>query len=427
MWNQPRRVQRLYAILTGLALLAAACAPVAMPAPTQPPAATATAAPADPTATPRPEPQTLRLYSSLPLTGHSAAEAGALVDAITLAVDQQTDGGLVCAGRFRIDYVSLDDASAASGQWAADRERANANQAAADPDAVVYLGTFNSDAARVSIPILNQAGLVMISPANTADDLTAGADAARYFPGGERNYARVIARDEFQGAFGARWAAHLGARTVYMLDDGQSYGRAIADQFEQSAAAHTLTVVGRAEVSGNLADLTAQITAANPDLIYYGGLAQPDLVQLIKGLRVAGVTAAVMGPDGLLIPDFAQAVTAASGDGIYTTLAGVVPAQLPAAGQRFVADYTTRYQAPSGYTAFAYEAASVALAAIARVCVKDRAAILKAVLATRDFQGVLGTWSFDANGDTTLYAMLGYRVQEGVWTEVPADFLPALP
>ena len=58
---------------------------------------------------------------------------------------------------------------------------------------------------------------------------------------------------------------------------------------------------------------------------------------------------------------------------------------------------------PEGYAIYGYEAAKVALEAIERAGVKDREAIVEACLAIKDFdQGALGTWSFDANGDTTL-------------------------
>lgn len=55
----------------------------------------------------------------------------------------------MCDGKIKIDYVSLDDATAAAGQWDAAKEQENANKAVADPETGVYIGTFNSGAARV--------------------------------------------------------------------------------------------------------------------------------------------------------------------------------------------------------------------------------------------------------------------------------------
>ena len=102
-------------------------------------------------------------------------------------------------GDFTIKYFDLDDSSAANnGDWDGAVEQQNANKAAADPDAMVYIGTYNSGAAKLSIPILNAACLVMISPANTYPGLTKAVEGVTqpgepdsYYPGGYRNYARV--------------------------------------------------------------------------------------------------------------------------------------------------------------------------------------------------------------------------------------------
>jgi branched-chain amino acid transport system substrate-binding protein len=400
----------LFSAATTAALVLAACAPAASP----------TAAPAEST--------TVRIYSSLPLTGSSAGQTTTIVNAINLAIEQQTQGGAVCDGKITIDYVSLDDATAAAGQWDAAKEQENANKAVADPDTVVYIGTFNSGAARVSIPILNEAGIVMISPANTADDLTAGADTAKYYPNGVRNYTRVVARDEFQGAFAAKWAAKLGAKNAYILDDTQIYGKGVADQFEKNTEANGLTVVGRDGIDGKAADykaLATKIAGTSPDLIYYGGITQNNAGQLLKDIRAAGITAMFMGPDGIMEQAFIEAAGSDIAEGVYGTIAGNPRAKLPEAGQKFYTDYQAKFNAePEPYAIYGYEAASVAIKAISTVCAKDKAAILNAVFTTKNFAGVLGTWSYDANGDTDLYAMLGNVVKGGKWEEAPADILP---
>jgi len=381
-----------------------------------------------PAATQAPAVETVKVYSSLPLTGSSAGQTTTVVNAINLALEQQTNGGLVCDGKIKIEYESLDDATAAAGQWDAAKEQENANKAVADPNTVAYIGTFNSGAARVSIPILNQAGIAMISPANTADDLTAGTDTAQYYPTGTRNYMRVVARDAFQGAFGAKWAAKLGAKTVYIIDDTQIYGKGVADQFEANLAANGLTAVGRDGIDGKAADykaLATKIKDTNPDLIYYGGITQNNAGQLLKDIRAAGITAPFMGPDGILESAFIEAAGADIAEGVYGTIAGTPRALLPEKGQKFFEDYRAKYNSePEAYAIYGYEAASVVIKAISTVCAKDKAAILNAMFNTKDFDGVLGTWSFDANGDTTLYSMLGNVVRNGAWTEAPADILP---
>jgi len=89
------------------------------------------------------------------------------------------------------------------------------NIAVADKDTIAYIGTLNSGAAKVSIPILNAANLVMVSPANTYVGLThagpgtAAGEPGKYYPTGKRNYARVVAADDFQGAADATLAKQL--------------------------------------------------------------------------------------------------------------------------------------------------------------------------------------------------------------------------
>ena len=68
---------------------------------------------------------------------------------------------------------------------------------------------------------------------------------------------------------------------------------------------------------------------------------------------------------------------------------------------------------PEAYAIYAYECAKVAIAAMSRAKAKDRAAVVEAIAATTDYEGALGTWSFDANGDTTMTVMSGNTVRGG--------------
>ncbi|MDP9367209.1 MAG: hypothetical protein M3Q03_02855, partial [Chloroflexota bacterium] len=97
---------------------------------------------------------TIKIYSSFPLTGSSEKIGGDSVEAIKMALEDRGNA----AGGFAITYEALDDGIAANqGAWDAGKESENANRAINDPDAMVYIGTFNSGAAKIGIPILNQA------------------------------------------------------------------------------------------------------------------------------------------------------------------------------------------------------------------------------------------------------------------------------
>src|SRR6478609_2198325 len=154
----------------------------------------------------------IHVYSSLPRQGSNTEQTNTLVEQIKQTLDGQK------IGNFTIKYTDLDDSSAANnGDWDGAVEQQNANKAAADPDAMVYIGTYNSGAAKLSIPILNAACLVMISPANSYPGLThsvtgvtAQGEPDSYYPGGYRNYARVINTDDNQGGASSEWALSLG-------------------------------------------------------------------------------------------------------------------------------------------------------------------------------------------------------------------------
>ena len=168
----------------------------------------------------------IKIFSSLPRTGSAKGQTDTIVNGIKLAIDEV--GGKV--GDFTIEYEDLDDATAAAGSWDAQREQSNAERASNDSDVMVYIGTYNSGAASISMPILNKAKVMMISPANTSPNLTkpntgAKDEPARYRPTGEINYFRVVPTDDVQGPVAAHWAKSMGVKTVYILDDSEVYGK----------------------------------------------------------------------------------------------------------------------------------------------------------------------------------------------------------
>ena len=177
----------------------------------------------------------IHVYSSLPLGGTSLPQTTAMVEQIKATLDGQK------VGNFTIKYTSLNDSSAAkNGDWDGTVETSNANQAANDPDAMVYIGTYNSGAAKLSIPILNAACLVMLSPANSypglthaVDGVTAQGEPGSYYPGGFRNYSRVINTDDNQGGASSEWIQSLGFKKAYVIDDGQTYGQGIGRAWAQ--------------------------------------------------------------------------------------------------------------------------------------------------------------------------------------------------
>jgi branched-chain amino acid transport system substrate-binding protein len=129
----------------------------------------------------------------------------------------------------------------------------------------------------------------------------------------------------------------------------------------------------------------------------------------------------MMGPDSFMGDTFLEAASVDVAEGTYVTISGLPFDQLTGKGADWYKNYKAKFNAePASYAIYGYEAANVALAAIDRVCEKNRARIRDAISATKDFDGALGTWSFDKNGDTTLLDMSGYQVRNGKFEFVQA-------
>jgi branched-chain amino acid transport system substrate-binding protein len=375
---------------------------------------------------------TIKIVSSLPRTGSSKGQTDTIVNAMKMALDEV--GSKV--GGATIVYEDMDDATPARGAWDAGKEAENANKAVSDADIMVYIGTFNSGAAKVSIPILNQANLVMVSPANTYPGLTKPGkgepnEPGIYYPKTTRNYARVVPADDLQGAVAANWAKQLGVSKVYILDDTELYGHGLAVVFNDSAGKIGLSVVGGPEgIDTKASDyraLATKIRGTNPDLIYYGGITQNNAGKLFKDLRsVLGNSVKLMGPDGIYEQAFIDDAGDAAED-VYITFGGVPPSKLTGKGAEWYQSYKAKFNGePEAYAAYGYESMKVALDALGRAGRKDRDAIRAAVFATKDYEGVLGKWSFDANGDTSLTQMSGRQVKNGKFDDANAVTLQAM-
>ena len=368
---------------------------------------------------------TAKIVSDLPRQGANRSQTTTMVNAINLAIDERNGK----AGDVKIEHESLDDATAQAGQWDAAKCAENAQSAAQDDQIIGWIGPFNSGCAAVEIPILNEAGLAMISPANTYTGLTKPtpdkSEPDKYYPTGERNYARVIVTDVQQGQAGATFMADEGVKTVYILDDRETYGKGVADEFQQAAQDLGIEVLGREGIDGsapNYRSLMNKIAAADPDAIYFGGIIENNAAQLVKDKVGAGMSnqeVTFVGPDGIFV-DTLITQGGNSVEGIYTSFGGIPPEKLGSAGQDFIDKYEQNYDdAVQPYTAYAYEAANVMLDAIERASkdaggdVPDRKAVIEQVFATQDYQGVLGTWSFDNDGDTSLTKLSIQEIEDG--------------
>ena len=197
--------------------------------------------------------KTLTVYSSLPRQGAQRPQTSDLVRGIELALEQA--GGK--AGDFTVKYESLDDSTAQAGAWTPEATQTNALKAAGDDSTAVYIGEFNSGASAVSIPILNEAGVPQISPANTAVGLTSDDPGAgpgepdKYYPSGTRTYTRIVPKDTIQGAALATLMKEDGCTKIFMTNDKEVYGAGLADNIESSAKEQGLELVANDSIDKN--------------------------------------------------------------------------------------------------------------------------------------------------------------------------------
>jgi branched-chain amino acid transport system substrate-binding protein len=373
--------------------------------------------------------KTVKIMSSLPMTGSSRTQTVEIVNSIQMAIADTNIPNVT------VQFEALDDATAAKGSWDAAQEAENARKAINDSSVVAYIGTYNSGAAKVSIPLLNQAGLVMVSPANTYPGLTKPGkgeadEPNKYYPTGKRNYARVVPADDLQGAVGAVWAKDLGAKKVYIVHDTELYGKGIADVFRAKAKDLGLTEVGYegAQKADNYRALANKIKDSGADFVYYGGIVDNNPAVLLKDIRAVLPTINFMGPDGINCSEFLKEAGPAADQNVYSTFGGVPAEKYTGKAADWLKAYNTKYNNnnPNPYAIYGYEAAKVVLAAIAAAGDKatDRATVLANVMGTKNYDGVLGKWSFDANGDTTLTQFSGSVAKTGSWSFVKELAVP---
>ncbi|HEY7715464.1 MAG TPA: branched-chain amino acid ABC transporter substrate-binding protein [Candidatus Binatia bacterium] len=274
---------------------------------------------------------------------------------------------------------------------------ANARNIVADPNVLVMVGHFNSGVALPASEIYKDAMLVMISPANTATEIT-----DRGYP----NVNRVCGRDDVQGPVGARFAAHdLKLKTVYIIHDKTLYGQGVAENFRSEAKKLGINVLGfeGTEERANFSPMIIPLKAKNPALVYFGGIYHQGGL-LLKQLREKGVKARFMGPDGLDSAEMVKIAGASVTDSYYTSVAGP-PAAHPETAA-FAKKFKQRFgKEVESFGMYGYDATLVGISAMEQWIKANggkkpsRAEVSAAVRKLKNFRGVTGSIEFDPKGD----------------------------
>jgi branched-chain amino acid transport system substrate-binding protein len=368
--------------------------------------------------------KTLTVYSSLPLQGAQRPQTTDLVKGVKLALEQA--GGK--AGDFAVKYESLDDSTAQAGAWTPEATQSNARKAAQDDSTAVYIGEFNSGASAVSIPILNEAGIPQISPANTAVGLTSDEPGAspgepeKYYPSQTRTYTRIVPKDTIQGAALATLMKQDGCTKVFMTNDKEVYGAGLAKNIQLAADAQGLNIAANEAIDKNAPNyrsLASKAQGDGADCFVFSGITANNAVQLYKDFSAAIPDAKLYGPDGVAEAGFADPKEGGIPDDVAAkvklTVATLSPDEYPPEGQEFFDAFRGKYDEPNPnpYAIYGYEAMRLALDAIQRSGTGSKEDIIKALFDTKDRQSVLGTYSIDENGDTTLTDYGVYTVEGG--------------
>lgn len=372
----------------------------------------------------------LTIYSSLPLQGTSKGQSEAVISGEKLALKQV--GSKV--GKFKIKYVSLDDSTAQNPGNADDGQTAqNARKAVQDKSSIFYLGEFNSGGTKVSLPILNKAGIPQISPSNTAVGLTtdeAGADPgepAKYYPAKTRTYARVVPKDTIQGAALATTMKEDGCKSVHIFNDKTTYGAGLGRNVEAAAKAQGLTVEGNDGTDRNAPNYRSLASKIKADCFVGSGVTGENYAQVFKDVAAANPATKLYGPDGVAEEAFTNpkkgGIPASVAKRTKITVATLGLEEFKKRGNRkaekFFSDYADTYgkTSPDPYAIYGYETMALALDTLKKAGAKanDRATVVKTLVGgTKGRDSVLGTYDIDKNGDTTLTDYGLYTIKGGL-------------
>jgi len=367
--------------------------------------------------------ETLTIYSTLPLTGGAETLANAMADGAKLAVKQR--GAKV--GKYKINYVSLDDALASTGAADEGKEAQNARTAIRDKTTIAVMGAYNSGMSKVSLPLTNKAGILQVSPGNTYVGLTTdepGSEANepdKYYPTKKRTYARVVPRDTIQAAAMVTAMKEGGCKSFYNYNSKTTYSAGLGRNLLLEAKKQGVKNLGDKGVDIKAPNYRSLLSGVKADCISTSMEIENNGIQLLKDAATALPSAKLYGADALITADAAdpkKGLPANIASRFRGTIPTLDPASFPPEGKKFYADFKAEYgqDQPDPYAIYGYEAMDLILDSIEAVGAKgsDRQAVIdQALTKTKGRESVLGTYDIDANGDTTLKDYGLWKIEGG--------------
>jgi branched-chain amino acid transport system substrate-binding protein len=332
------------------------------------------------------------------MTGAEATFGVSTHNGVMLAVDEINARGGVHGKKIRV--VAEDDQSKAE-------EAANAVMKLISQDQVAaVIGEVASSNSLAAAPVCQSSRIPMITPSSTHPSVTRVGDFI----------FRMCFIDSYQGPVMARYLREeLHVATAALLTDTRSdYSRGLGDAFSATFEQLGGKIVARQNFSKGDSDFRAQLTAiraTNPDVLFVPGYYN-DVGQIAIQARDLGMTQPLVGGDGWESPKLLE-IGGKALEGCYYSNHYFVGDPAPTV-RRFVTTYEQKYGAkPDSLAALGYDAMQLLAQAMQRAATLDGDAIRKQIVATKDFAGVTGTISLDADRNPTGKRLVILEVRNG--------------
>ena len=344
----------------------------------------------------------IKIGVPVPLSGGNAKMGNDISQAATLAVEEwNAKGGVL--GR-KLEIVAFDDACDA-------QQSVTAAHKLVDGGVVAVAGGYCSSAAIPASAVYHDAGVAVVADASSNPKLT---------DQGFENVFRVIGRDDQQGPYAAGFMMNtLKAKKIAIIHDNTLYAKGLADATKAALEGKPgVQVVFFDAVTPGEKDFSAVLTkvkSLSPDVTYYTGY-YPEGGLIAKQFKDLGVPGKFMAGDANNDPTFVSEAGPAS-EGVYVTSTPLPQDQSSA--KSFIDRYKKRWnQDPGPYSALEYDAVNVVINAIKQSGSTDRAAVIKAITATKNYQGATGAINFDKKGDRTSVLYITYIIKGGKFVPV---------
>lgn len=347
-----------------------------------------------------------------PLSGDLSAMGLGIKNSVDLAIKQANASNAIPG--WTLELAAEDD------QATPDVGKNAATKLSSDDQVVGVVGTLNSGVAQSTIPVLDAANIVQVSPANTNPSLTKGANYSTAPARPNANYFRTCTTDDVQGPFAAQYLLSTGVKKVATIHDKTPYGQGLVTEFAKAFTAGGGTVVQASTINpddDNFSAVISQVKAAGPAAVYYGGV-YAEAGPLAKQMKGAGLAVPLMGGDGIYDANY---IKLGGNDGDLATSVGA-PVETLDSAKAFLDGYKAAGYAEgySAYGAYAYDAAEAIISALktslasASDAKSAREATITA-MASVSFDGATGKVAFDKYGDSVSRVLTVYKVVDGAW------------